>query len=1072
MKLVRILVLYVGCFSSFAQKGSLTTVVQKGHAEVVKAVALSPNGKLLATASRDKTIKLWDVATGFEIRTLFGSESTVNDVCFSADGKRIAGSCADNHARIWEVLTGELVWTSPKSKDYTTSVSFAPNGSWLAVGGYDWTAVVYDVVKNDTVTSFEVSPDKGLGFGIDLQFSADGKYLAVGEDNRLSTVYATSTWQKQFSHKPEEGSCGGCATLVSFSSDNKWLAKLNEHSGVELIDLSTEKIVANFKTELESIRAIQFSPKNDQLLVAAEDSVFVFSIASKELITFFKPEVIEINDAVFSTTGTEIYIAGNDNKVTVWNFKGEQVKEYSGILNQCDKGGIDYDPNNYWQSHIAKYIKNKNELLLTGDAKHLLRGKMGKNARLTEVSSGKVIMDFVGHDKALLCVATTKDEKQLVTGGGDGKVFLWDIKTGKQLRQFKGHRNDPVFDIVISNDQQKVASCGWDGNVIVWDIKTGEQISNIYLGNVAAYTLSFSTNDVYVLLGKLDKTLELWEIDSKQMVKAFLGHTEIVRDMLWLNDGSGFYTTGQDGYTILWDFYSGLIKQKIKQKQSVNAVQLLDEKRLITACDDRVIRIWDRSTGKLVQELQGHQASVVTINVSVQHNLLVSSDIDGVVKFWKLDDFTPFFEHIQLNNNDWLIQTTDGSFYATDGALQNIHFVKGLETYSLDQFYETFYNPELLPELFQLRDKSRKKDMGGLLEQSPPPIVTFGLLPQKSGNEITLQLKVKETGGGAKDLQVFHNGKRLDLKQVQCKELEKGKNYTVYSLTTGLVVGHNVFSAKAYSEQNIASLPVEIDVESDKGVQAGKCYVLSIGINEYLNPKLTLNYAKNDASSFVDQVKKIGAELYSEVEVITLFDDKATKDNILQQLDELAAKMNLNDVFILFYAGHGSVVDDHFYFIPTEATHLYDGKVLQSKAIDAEVLQEKLQQIKALKQVIIMDACQSGKSVDLLAQRGVLEEKAIAQLSRSAGIHVLASAGSEQYATEYVQLGHGLFTYVLLEALSGKADGGNKDGKITMYEIKSYIDDQVPERSLELKGKLQFPYSFSRGHDFPIGVVK
>ena len=96
----------------------------------------------------------------------------------------------------------------------------------------------------------------------------------------------------------------------------------------------------------------------------------------------------------------------------------------------------------------------------------------------------------------------------------------------------------------------------------------------------------------------------------------------------------------------------------------------------------------------------------------------------------------------------------------------------------------------------------------------------------------------------------------------------------------------------------------------------------------------------------------------------------------------------------------------------------------------------------------------------------------IAQLSRSTGIHVLASAGGEQFAGEYVQLGHALFTYVLLDALEGKADGGSKDGKITIYEIKSYLDDQVPEKSIELKGKPQYPYSFSRGHDFPIGVVK
>ena len=81
---------------------------------------------------------------------------------------------------------------------------------------------------------------------------------------------------------------------------------------------------------------------------------------------------------------------------------------------------------------------------------------------------------------------------------------------------------------------------------------------------------------------------------------------------------------------------------------------------------------------------------------------------------------------------------------------------------------------------------------------------------------------------------------------------------------------------------------------------------------------------------------------------------------------------------------------------------------------------------------------------------------------------MLAAAGSEQFATEFTELGHGLFTHVLLDALSGKADGAPKDGKVTIYELKSYLDDQVPELSQKYKGVMQFPHTFSRGQDFPI----
>ncbi len=162
------------------------------------------------------------------------------------------------------------------------------------------------------------------------------------------------------------------------------------------------------------------------------------------------------------------------------------------------------------------------------------------------------------------------------------------------------------------------------------------------------------------------------------------------------------------------------------------------------------------------------------------------------------------------------------------------------------------------------------------------------------------------------------------------------------------------------------------------------------------------------------------------------------------------------------------MVENRFFFIPTESIRLYDLKSLQKEALEASVLQEKLRHISALKQLIIMDACQSGGSVEVLGTRGVSEEKAIAQLSRSAGIHVMASAGSEQFATEFASLGHGLFTYLLIKGLGGEADGAPKDGKVTIYELKSFMDDQVPEMTRKMKGKPQYPYTFSRGQDFPV----
>jgi uncharacterized caspase-like protein len=103
--------------------------------------------------------------------------------------------------------------------------------------------------------------------------------------------------------------------------------------------------------------------------------------------------------------------------------------------------------------------------------------------------------------------------------------------------------------------------------------------------------------------------------------------------------------------------------------------------------------------------------------------------------------------------------------------------------------------------------------------------------------------------------------------------------------------------------------------------------------------------------------------------------------------------------------------------------------------------------------------------------RGAAEEKAIAQLARSTGTHWLTAAGSEQFASEFTQIGHGVFTYVLLEGLQGAADR-NGDQKITIKEMDAYLQDQVPVLTEKYKGTPQYPSSYGFGQDFPVGVKR
>jgi hypothetical protein len=328
-------------------------------------------------------------------------------------------------------------------------------------------------------------------------------------------------------------------------------------------------------------------------------------------------------------------------------------------------------------------------------------------------------------------------------------------------------------------------------------------------------------------------------------------------------------------------------------------------------------------------------------------------------------------------------------------------------------------------------------------------------------------VKVTNNGGGVSELKVMHNGKRLDIDDSDLKKMKNEGQYLMKNFEVMLVPGDNDFTISALSNAMIESESAYLSLNLQGTPKNSNCYALCVGINKYENPALDLNYARPDAEAIAKLVKQKGENLFHSVQVSLLLDKEANREAVLNQLDQIGSKITQEDVFIFFYAGHGSMADDLFYFMTTESTGLYQKDKLKD-AISAGELQEKLKSIKALKQVLFIDACHSGTSIDLLAARGANEEKALAQLSRSSGIHVMASSESQQQAAEVKSLGHGVFTYVLLEALQGKADGAPKDSKVTIYELKSYIDDQVPEVSYRLIQHKQFPSTFSIGHDFPL----
>ncbi len=297
-----------------------------------------------------------------------------------------------------------------------------------------------------------------------------------------------------------------------------------------------------------------------------------------------------------------------------------------------------------------------------------------------------------------------------------------------------------------------------------------------------------------------------------------------------------------------------------------------------------------------------------------------------------------------------------------------------------------------------------------------------------------------------------------------------------------LTPGENHFRAIALNSQRTESRPAEIKIvyqppKPEPTPPSGSLsdislHVVVVGINRYKNPKYNLNYAYADATAFADALKQSASSLFKSMEVHLVTDETATKEGITGALEKVKAKAQPKDVFVFYYAGHG-VLDEKrmFYLVPHDVTQLYgNDEALAQRGISAALMKQYSTEIRAQKQLYILDACQSAGAIEQIALRGAAEEKAISQLARSTGTHWLTASGSEQFASEFAQLGHGTFTYALLEAIKGKADNGDK--KVTVKEIDTYLQDIVPELTAKYKGTPQYPASFGFGNDFPVGIIR
>ncbi|MFN7216626.1 NACHT and WD repeat domain-containing protein [Microcystis sp.] len=335
----------------------------EGHNSNVNSVSFSSDGKTLATGSDDKTIKLWNVQTGQEIRTLTGHNGIVNSVSFSSDGKTLASDSSDNTIKLWNVETGKEIRTLSGHNDIVRSVSFSPDGKTLATGSGNFLSSSDNTIKLWNVeTGKEIRTLKGHDSAvISVSFSPDGKTLVSGSNDSTIKLWNVETGQEIRTLKGHDISVNS----VNFSPDGKTLVSGSHDKTIKLWNVETGKEIRTLKGHDSSVISVNFSPDGKTLVSGSWDgTIKLWNVETGQEIRTLKGHDSAVYSVNFSPDGKTLVSGSDDNTIKLWN--GNNGWDLDALMERsCD-----------W---VRVYLHNPNSGVREED-RHLCDGIGGKSS--------------------------------------------------------------------------------------------------------------------------------------------------------------------------------------------------------------------------------------------------------------------------------------------------------------------------------------------------------------------------------------------------------------------------------------------------------------------------------------------------------------------------------------------------------------------------------------------------------------------------------------------------------------------------------------------------------------------
>ena len=895
---------------------------------------------------------------------------------------------------------------------------------------------------------------------------------------------------------------------MTFSPDGKFILIGCKDGTAKVLDLKG-KVIQTFSVHTFGVTVASYVSNGKYILLGGQDGkTMLLSLAGK-IIQTCQESIFEVTAATLSPDSAIVMVANTAGKVILWDRNGKKIRSFttgkSAAFSPDGKfvltGGIAnsavlWDLNGKKIASYKGHSSRVNTVAFSPDQQLIFTGNENNGTRLWDLS-GKTSVYFPA-GKGTCPVAFSPDGAYILTGGSGKNAKLWS-RFGKEVQSFIGH-SSRINAVVFSRDGKSILTGSNDNTAKLWDL-SGREIRSFKTGaNVTA--VSFSSDSVFVLTANDDNMIQQWPV-SGQAAQSFKGGFKKASALAFSPDGKFVLTGGTDavfgngkGKTAqLWDITGHEIKSLKGHKRELNAVAFsLDGKLFLTGSDDQTVKLWD-STGIELQSFLTDGA-VTSVSISADQKYIVAGSNHHTTKIWDRTG-KQLATLIALDSTDWVVTTPTGLFDASPGAMKLMHYVQGLEVIGLNQLKERYYEPNLLAKIIGT-SKGELHNAADFGQVALYPEIKASL----EKDQLVISLLARE--GGMGKLSLFLNGREMreDINPQRLATLRFDLNlfskyYQPEADNTIALLAYNAdgwLKSQAYeltyrAMDNKANNPSATTQTTPFVKTIPRLYAVVVGTSNYAGERLDLRFADQDAKAMAQGLTGAGGALFgADRTTVRLLSTEgktpaevSSKANIRQAFADIAAKAMPSDVLVVYFSGHGlaygAAEKEQFYYLTKDigSEDIKDPAVREQSTISSNEFTQWLTAIPALKQVMVLDACNAGQiveSFDNIAKKALdpSQIRALDRMKDRTGMFILTGAAADKVSYEASQYGQGLLTYSLLQGMSGLAL--TEDKRVDVMRLFQYSRDQVPELAKGIGGVqtpvLAFP---TDGSSFDIGIV-